>query len=280
MAGPLREDMSGHFHRLGRKCTTFKNIDLHEEYYICTPFAAYRHWKNGGDDPYQIVQVQPPSLQPLQCAQHVTADDGLHVGRPGFCLLLFRQHYCGQPLSSRTYHSSLPAPRMPAAILPGHQQEQVYFWQSFSGLSGPQIICPRLSSSAQPVAAILDFLRPLTANQLQCFLRTINISCWFLIVAARFLRPLTESPQGSPKLQEAVWRLAEMETAFQTAKQVATNASHLVHPLLQVEISLIVDASEDYIGVVPQQRLSPSSCLSLSIRRPYLIPVYSKLYVE
>jgi predicted lipid-binding transport protein (Tim44 family) len=94
---------------------------------------------------------------------------------------------------------------------------------------------------AAKVKAIETFPRPRTVQNLQTFLGMANFYRWFLLAAARTLRPLTDAVRGS---QSTVLAWTEpMQAAFAAVKKGLCQAVELAHPAPAAEVFLAVDAS-------------------------------------
>jgi cleavage and polyadenylation specificity factor subunit 1 len=105
------------------------------------------------------------------------------------------------------------------------------------------------------VAAIQDFPRPSIIKELQAFLGMVNFYRRCLPSIARTLRPLTDALRGSKKGADKLEWSAAMEGAFAAAKQSLLTATHLAHPTVGAELSVVVDASATHVGACLQQRL-------------------------
>ena len=103
------------------------------------------------------------------------------------------------------------------------------------------------------VEVIEKFPKPRTVRQMQTFLGMINFYRRFLPGAARVLKPLTDSLQGSPK-GEVTWT-EEMEKAFAASKASICKCVELAHPEATAQLALAVDASETHCGAVLQQHM-------------------------
>ncbi len=105
------------------------------------------------------------------------------------------------------------------------------------------------------VAAIQDFPRPIIIKELQAFLGMVNFYRRFLPSIARMLRPLTDALHGGRKGANKLEWSAAMDAAFAGAKQSLLTATHLAHPTVGAELSVVVDASATHVGGCLQQRL-------------------------
>jgi hypothetical protein len=103
------------------------------------------------------------------------------------------------------------------------------------------------------VEAIEKFPLPHTFKQLQAFLGLVNFYRRFIPCAAQFLCPLTNVLRGGQKGSTPVTWSASMRSAFQTAKAAIAEAAFLVHPSLDSNLSLVVDASATHVGAALQQ---------------------------
>jgi cleavage and polyadenylation specificity factor subunit 1 len=109
------------------------------------------------------------------------------------------------------------------------------------------------------VAAILAHPQPATAQQLQQFLGVYNFYRRFVPAAAKTLRPLTDSLKGFKHKKAPVQWSADMAAAFQAAKAALAAAAELAHPKQGAELALAVDASDNHVGAVLQQRTAAAA---------------------
>jgi hypothetical protein len=105
------------------------------------------------------------------------------------------------------------------------------------------------------VAAIQDFPRPTIIKELQAFLGMVNFYKRFLPSIARTLRPLTDALHGSRKGADKLEWSATMDAAFAGAKQSLLTATHLAHPTVGTELSVVVEAPAAHVGACLRQRL-------------------------
>ncbi len=105
------------------------------------------------------------------------------------------------------------------------------------------------------VAAIQEFPRPSIIKELQAFLGMVNFYMRFLPSIAHTLRPLTDALRGGRKGADRLEWSAAMDAAFAGAKQSLLTATHLAHPTVGAELSVVVDASATHVGACLQQRL-------------------------
>ena len=78
----------------------------------------------------------------------------------------------------------------------------------------------------------------------------VNFYKRFLPGAARIMIPLFKALTGKPK---ALQWTEDMKTAFQSTKEALAKATLLIHPHLDVPVSLNTDASDTAVGAVLQQ---------------------------
>jgi cleavage and polyadenylation specificity factor subunit 1 len=104
------------------------------------------------------------------------------------------------------------------------------------------------------VAAVGNFPRPSTVQQLQAFLGMFNFYRKFVPAAAAIIRPLTDALRGGKSGKQAVQWSAAMDEAFKKAKAALQAAALLEHPAADAEISLVTDASSSHIGAALQQK--------------------------
>ncbi|KFD55401.1 hypothetical protein M513_03741 [Trichuris suis] len=104
----------------------------------------------------------------------------------------------------------------------------------------------------EKVAAIQNFPRPVAVKQLQRFLGMLNFYRRFIPNLAVLLRPLdalVTSTRGN-----IVWSRTSLHS-FNAAKSALANATFLEHPDPTALLALMVDASDQAIGAVLQQRI-------------------------
>jgi hypothetical protein len=105
------------------------------------------------------------------------------------------------------------------------------------------------------VAAIQDFPRPTIIKELQAFLGMENFYRRFLPSIACTLGSLTDALRGGRKGGDKLEWSAAMDAASAGAKQSLLTATHLAHPTVGAELSVVVDASATHVGACLQQRL-------------------------
>jgi hypothetical protein len=81
----------------------------------------------------------------------------------------------------------------------------------------------------------------------------VNFYRRFLPSITRTLRPLTDGLRGGRK-GKLEWSVA-IYAAFAGAKQALLSATHLAHPTVGAELSVVVDASATHVGTCLQQQL-------------------------
>jgi transposase InsO family protein len=104
------------------------------------------------------------------------------------------------------------------------------------------------------VAAIEDYPPPTNIKELQAFLGIINFYRRFVPGAARVLLPLTECLRGGKAAKEPILWSAAMTAAFTAAKKAVSAATLLAHPVAGAQLALAVDASDQHVGAVLQQK--------------------------
>jgi hypothetical protein len=105
------------------------------------------------------------------------------------------------------------------------------------------------------VATIQDFPRPTIIKELQDFLGMVNFYRRFLPSIARTLRPLTDGLRSGKKGADKLKWSAAMDAAIAGAKRALLSATHLAHPTVGAELSVVVDASATHVGACSQQQL-------------------------
>ena len=101
------------------------------------------------------------------------------------------------------------------------------------------------------VAAIAQFPKPSTTEELKRFLGMINFYNRFMPRAAEIMRPLYEA---STKKNAPLHWTGDMDRAFVEARQALANTTMLRHPRPGAEIAMGADASGEAVGAVLQQR--------------------------
>uniref|UniRef100_A0A5S6Q037 RNA-directed DNA polymerase n=1 Tax=Trichuris muris TaxID=70415 RepID=A0A5S6Q037_TRIMR len=109
-----------------------------------------------------------------------------------------------------------------------------------------------IKPSPDNVSAIQNFPRPKTLKQLRQFLGMLNFYRNFLPDIACTLKPLDNLVSKSRS--SLVWEPSAID-AFNAAKSALVNATTLEHPDPTALLALMVDASDQAIGAVLQQRV-------------------------
>jgi hypothetical protein len=124
-----------------------------------------------------------------------------------------------------------------------------------AGVPGPQDFGGGRAASPFTGGRHPGFSRPTIIKELQAFLGMVNFYRRFLPNIARTLRPLTDALRGCGKGVDKLDWSAAMDAAFAAAKQSLLTATHLAHPTVGAELSVVVDASATHVGACLQQRL-------------------------
>ncbi len=120
---------------------------------------------------------------------------------------------------------------------------------------GHKILAAGVLPLPSQVAAIQDFPRLTIIKELQAFLDMVKFYRRFLPSIARTLRPLTDGLRGGRKGADKLEWSTAMDAAFAGAKQALLSATHLAHPTVGAELSVVVDASVTHVGACLQQQL-------------------------
>ena len=110
------------------------------------------------------------------------------------------------------------------------------------------------------VAAVQDFPRPTTENQLRRFIGMVAYYHRFIPDAAKLLRPLNSLlPKKTPKRSNrtVTWNDDALQ-AFDAVNARLAGATRLAHPVPEAPLSLKVDASDSGVGGVLQQYVNGS----------------------
>ncbi len=124
-----------------------------------------------------------------------------------------------------------------------------WWWAEVSYL-GHVVNAQGVRSLQAKVKAVTDFPQPRTKRQLRRFLGMINFYRRFIANCAEVaasLTPLTGGPNGPLEMSN------EQLAAFQRLKTSLTDATTLVYPNPDAQLSLMVDASKTAIGAVLNQ---------------------------
>jgi hypothetical protein len=135
-----------------------------------------------------------------------------------------------------------------------HAEKCVWGVQELEYL-GHKVSAAGLLPLTSHVAAIQGFPRPTIIKELQAFLGMVNFYRRFLPSIARTLRPLTDALPGSRKGTDKLEWSAAMDAAFAGAKQSLLTATHLAHPTVGAELSVVVDPLVTHLGAYLQHRL-------------------------
>ena len=103
------------------------------------------------------------------------------------------------------------------------------------------------------VVAIQNMTVPKSQTELKRFLGMVNYYHRFVPNMATVLQPLNEKLNAKTKTLE--WD-EEADNAFETAKSALRDATMLVHPKLDTETNIVVDASATAVGCILQQRIN------------------------
>ena len=128
-----------------------------------------------------------------------------------------------------------------------HLEKCVFFATSVEFL-GQHVSAEGISPLGACVAAIAAHPNPSTKSQLMSFLGMLNFYKRYLKGAASILKPLTDATRKAGGKHSKLEWTKVMGKAFTAAKAAFTDATHLVHPLQEAELSLAVDASNHHIG--------------------------------
>ena len=116
---------------------------------------------------------------------------------------------------------------------------------------------------------LLIVRRPDTVKGLQEFIGMVTFYYRFVPSVAKIMQPLYTALKGTPNTLD--WT-QEMESAFSSTKLALANATILVHPTVNSETALTVDASDQAIGGVLEQRIDgmwkPLAFFSKQLRAP------------
>jgi hypothetical protein len=128
-----------------------------------------------------------------------------------------------------------------------HAEKYVWGIQELEYL-GHKILAAGVLLLPSHVAAIQDFPRVTIIKKLQAFLGMVNFYRRFLPSIAPKLQPLTDALHGGRKVVNKLEWSAAMDAAFAGAKQALLTATHLAHPTVGAELSVVVDASATHVG--------------------------------
>lgn len=139
------------------------------------------------------------------------------------------------------------------------------FGQSSVEFLGHELTSKGTSPLSVKVEAILQYPEPKDVMGLKRFLAMLNFYRRFLPNAAHMQLPLLTYMKGNKRKDKTliVWT-EEAREAFVKCKQQLADAALLVHPSYSKELSLFVDASDNAVGAVLQQRADNNQWCPLS----------------
>ena len=104
------------------------------------------------------------------------------------------------------------------------------------------------------VQAVLNFPAPTSLKKLRCFLGMVNFYRRFIPRAAVILQPLTTLLAGKTSKHDSAFSWPDSAcAAFVAVKEALAAATLLVHPLPNVPLRVMCDASDTCIGSVLEQ---------------------------
>ena len=124
------------------------------------------------------------------------------------------------------------------------------FFQSELEFLGHLISCSGIRPSPKHTAAVRDYPRPKSKEDISKFLGLLNFFRSFLPEAAGVLQPLTSLMKKSSTF---TWG-QEQQEAFQKAKKALLNAATLQHPSPTAQVQVNTDASATHVGAALLQR--------------------------
>jgi hypothetical protein len=124
-----------------------------------------------------------------------------------------------------------------------------------AGVPGPQDFDGRCAAASFPRGHHPGVSCPTIIKELQAFLRMVNFYKRFLPSIASTLWPLTDGLRSGRKWSDKLEWSAAMDAAFAGANQALLSATHLAHPTVGAELSVVVDASAMHVGACLQQQL-------------------------
>lgn len=121
------------------------------------------------------------------------------------------------------------------------------------------------------VEAIQQFPQPSNVKSLQSYLGMINFYHRFIRNISSLLRPLYDALKEKTRNETLVWS-EEMLSAFNDSKIALVNSTQLAHPLSNVPIAVISDASDVGVGASFEQFVNgswqPLAFFSKQLRAP------------
>ena len=124
---------------------------------------------------------------------------------------------------------------------------------------GHQVSTNGIAPLESKVSAVRNFPQPSTVKELQQFLGMLNFYHRFVPHVAEILVPLHAALAGRKRFTALQWTPV-MESAFLQAKNALADATLLVHPSENAPTALTVDASQQAIGGVLEQRINGVWC--------------------
>ena len=105
----------------------------------------------------------------------------------------------------------------------------------------------------------------------------VNFYRRFLPRIARMLQSLTDKLHSDKKRPEKLEWSAAINAAFAADKQTPLSATHLAHPTVGAEISVVVDSSATYVDACLQQQLPGKKDWQPWDQRSWVLPSRSNL---
>ncbi|GBM02801.1 hypothetical protein AVEN_51989-1 [Araneus ventricosus] len=112
------------------------------------------------------------------------------------------------------------------------------------------------------VSAITDFPEPSTVKELRRFLALANFYRRFVPNAARMQAVLNAFLKGAKKNDKTpiTWT-NEAKSAFEKCKHDLAEATVVYHPSVNATLTIVVDASDNAVGVALQQQVTTDCIL-------------------
>lgn len=118
---------------------------------------------------------------------------------------------------------------------------------------GHRLSAAGIAPLADKVAAIAEYPRPNTAEEIRQFTGLINFYHRHIPRLGGILAPLYAATAGNTKKKQAITWTREMTKAFHDAKAALINATTLAHPQPDAPLALTTDASDSGAGAVLEQ---------------------------
>uniref|UniRef100_A0A5S6QAZ0 RNA-directed DNA polymerase n=1 Tax=Trichuris muris TaxID=70415 RepID=A0A5S6QAZ0_TRIMR len=206
---------------------------------------------------------KPPALHFIACWHHPPFEEHVGISAPHDDILV-----ASPSLQEHLVHLHEVFHRLAANGLILNLEKCEFLVSSLQFL-GHELDCNGIKPTDSRVQHLQSFPKPSSIRQLRQYLGMINFYHRFIPGCAALIKPLHRMLTDQRNQQALHWS-DEQTAAFQRAKTALANATLLSHPVPNAEISIMVDASDNAVGAVLQQKVGdawkPISFFSKALR--------------